>query len=122
MGGIAECESIKTASFDFDAQIIRYVKKEYNIEIGPLTAEEIKIKVGAAIKRDIEIAMVAKGRNIFSGLPESFEITSALEVSGSTAIFNSPSFVIVVPFSGKVKSFPSSITLIEYTVIGNVPE
>ena len=76
MGGIAACDSFKTASFDIDAQIIKYVRKEFNIEIGPLTADEIKIKVGSAIPRDIEIAMVAKGRNIFSGLPESFEITS----------------------------------------------
>jgi len=76
MGGIAACDSFKTASFDFDAQIIKYVRKEFNIEIGPLTAEEIKIKVGSAIPRNVEIAMVAKGRNIFTGLPESFEITS----------------------------------------------
>lgn len=76
MGGIAVCESYKTASLDFDAQIIKYVRKEYNIEIGPLTAEAIKIKVGAAIKRDIDIAMIAKGRNVFTGLPESFEISS----------------------------------------------
>lgn len=77
MGGIATCDSFKTASFDIDAQIMRYVRKEFNIEIGPLTAEEIKIKVGSAVQRDIEIAMVAKGRNVFSGLPESFEITSS---------------------------------------------
>lgn len=76
MGGIAACESVKTASFDIDAQIIRYVRKEFNIEIGQLTAEEIKIKVGSAVPRNIEIAMMAKGRNVFSGLPESFEITS----------------------------------------------
>ncbi len=76
MGGIAACESFKTASLDFDNQIIRYIRKEYNIEIGPLTAENIKIKIGTAIKRDIEIAMVAKGRNVFTGLPESFEISS----------------------------------------------
>lgn len=76
MGGIAACDSFKTASLDFDAQIIRYVRKEYNIEIGPLTAEEIKIKIGTAVRRDIEVAMVAKGRNVFTGLPESFEISS----------------------------------------------
>ena len=76
LGGIAVCESFKTASSDLDTQIIRYVRKEYNIEIGPLTAEMIKIKVGSAVKRDIEIAIVAKGRNVFSGLPESFEISS----------------------------------------------
>lgn len=75
LGGIAACDSFKTASMDFDSQIIKYVRKEYNIEIGPLTAEAIKIKIGSALKRDIEIAMVAKGRNVFTGLPESFEIT-----------------------------------------------
>lgn len=76
LGGIAACDSFKIASLDFDAQIMRYIRKEYNIEVGPLTAEAIKIKIGAAVKRDIEIAMVAKGRNVFSGLPESFEISS----------------------------------------------
>ena len=75
MGGIAACDSFKTASLDFDAQIIRYVRKEYNIEIGPLTAEMIKIKIGSAVKHDIEVAISAKGRNVFSGLPESFEIS-----------------------------------------------
>lgn len=76
MGGIAVCESFKTASNDLDNQIIRYVRKEYNVEIGRLTAEMIKIKVGSAVKRDVEVAIVAKGRNVFSGLPESFEISS----------------------------------------------
>lgn len=76
LGGIATCESFKTASLDFDAQIAKYIRKEYNIEIGPLTAESIKIKIGSAVERDLEIAMVAKGRNVFSGLPESFEITT----------------------------------------------
>jgi len=77
MGGIAACESLKIASLDFDSQIIRYVRKEYNIEIGPLTAEAIKIKIGTAVKRDIEVAMLAKGRNVFTGLPESFEISGS---------------------------------------------
>ncbi len=77
MGGIAVCDSFKTASLDFDSQIIRYVRKEYNIEIGPLTAEMIKMKIGTAVKHDIEVALSAKGRNVFSGLPESFEISSS---------------------------------------------
>ena len=48
LGGISVCESFKTASSDLDMQIIRYVRKEYNIEIGALTAEMIKIKIGSA--------------------------------------------------------------------------
>ncbi|MBR3968910.1 MAG: rod shape-determining protein [Clostridia bacterium] len=77
MGGIAACESFKTASYDFDSQIMRYIRKEYNIEIGNLMAESIKKQIGSVIQRDVEIAMVAKGRNVFTGLPESFEITSS---------------------------------------------
>lgn len=76
MGGIAACESFKTASFDFDAQIMRYIRKEYNVEIGNLMAESIKKQIGTVVPRPVEIAMVAKGRNVFTGLPESFEITS----------------------------------------------
>ena len=77
MNGIASCDSAPTASFDFDNRIIKYVRSEYNIEIGPLTAESIKKQIGTVTERPIEIAMVAKGRNVFTGLPESFEITSS---------------------------------------------
>ena len=77
MGGIAACDSSPVASFDFDNQIIKYIRSEYNIEIGPLTAESVKKQVGAVIQRPVEIAMVAKGRNVFTGLPESFEIASS---------------------------------------------
>ncbi len=76
MGGIAVCDSFKIASSDFDESITRYIRKEYNIEIGPLMAEAIKKQIGAAVERPFEIAMVAKGRNVFTGLPESFEISS----------------------------------------------
>ena len=77
LGGIAVSESSPVASFDFDNQIIKYVRSEYNIEIGPLTAESIKKQIGTVVERPVEIAMVAKGRNVFTGLPESFEITSS---------------------------------------------
>ncbi len=77
MGGISVCDSFKVASGDFDVQIARYIRKEYNIEIGPLMAESIKKQIGTVAQRQVEVAMVAKGRNVFTGLPESFEITSA---------------------------------------------
>lgn len=77
MGEIAVCDSFRVASYDFDAQIIRYIRREYNIEIGALMAEEIKKQIGTVIERPIEVTMVAKGRNVFTGLPETFEITSS---------------------------------------------
>ena len=76
MGGISQCDSFKTASDNFDDAIIKFVRRNYNIEIGPLTAEQIKIQVGTVVQRPVEVTMVAKGRNLRTGLPEAFEITS----------------------------------------------
>lgn len=77
LGGIVQCDSYKLASNDFDDAIVKYVRKTYNVEIGPLTAENIKIQIGTVIKRPVDITMIAKGRNILTGLPESFEISSS---------------------------------------------
>lgn len=76
MGGISECDSVRIASQDFDDAIMKYVRKEYNILIGHITAENIKLQVGSVQNRQFEITMRGKGRNQFTGLPEAFEITS----------------------------------------------
>ena len=76
LGNIVQCDSFKTASYNFDEAIIKYVRRVYNIEIGELTAEKIKMQIGSVIKRAMEITMVASGRNLITGMPETFEITS----------------------------------------------
>ncbi|MBR2044281.1 MAG: rod shape-determining protein [Clostridia bacterium] len=76
LGGIVSCDSFKTASYNFDDIIINHVRRKRNIAIGALTAENIKIQIGSVSPRPIEITAIAKGRNLFSGLPEAFEITS----------------------------------------------
>ena len=76
MGGIVQCDSYKVASNVFDDAIIKYVRRKFNIEIGPLTAELIKKQVGSVVKRPVEITMIARGRNLRTGLPESCEVTS----------------------------------------------
>ena len=76
LGGIVQCGSFNVASYDFDDAIIKYVRRAYNIEIGELSAENIKKQIGSVIKRDVEITVIARGRNLRTGLPEAFEITS----------------------------------------------
>lgn len=76
MGGISTYISSRTASNDFDAQIAKYIRREYNIEVGNLTAESIKKQIGTLYPGEVEVAMVVKGRNVFTGLPESFEISA----------------------------------------------
>lgn len=75
-GGIVQCNSAPVGSLDFDEAIIKYVRKECNVLIGNLTAEEIKKQIGAVVPRKERIVITAKGRNIFSGLPQTFEVAS----------------------------------------------
>lgn len=77
MGGIAACSSIPIASGDFDECIVKYVKKAHNVLIGLGTAESIKKNVGTAVEHALPVIYTAKGLNIRTGLPVSFEITSA---------------------------------------------
>lgn len=76
-GGIVQCDSAPIGSNDFDEAIIKYVRKEFNVLIGSLTAEEIKKQIGSVVPRGVEVVIKAKGRNLFSGLPQLFEITSS---------------------------------------------
>ncbi len=75
-GGIVQCDSVPLGSLDFEDAIIKYVRREFNILIGNLTAEEIKIQIGSVVSRKEEVNIKAKGRNLFTGLPELFDISS----------------------------------------------
>ena len=46
LGGVAECESIKTAGSEFDEAIVKYIRRKHNVLIGSKTAEEIKLSLG----------------------------------------------------------------------------
>lgn len=76
MGSIAASKTIRFASEAFTQDIIRYLRRERDIEVGYLTAENIKRIIGGAVIRNEEIALVAKGRNAVTGAPINFEITS----------------------------------------------
>lgn len=49
-GGIATKQSIRTAGDEFTRDIMKYMRAKHNVRIGERTAEQIKIRVGAAIK------------------------------------------------------------------------
>jgi rod shape-determining protein MreB len=69
LADIAICTSIRVAGDDMDEAIISYMKRTYNLLIGPQTAEKIKIEIGSAAPQDDEGTMEVKGRDMISGLP-----------------------------------------------------
>lgn len=76
MGNIAVSKTIRFASEAFTQDIIKYLRRERDIEVGYLTAENIKRTIGGAVIRNEEIALISKGRNAVTGTPINFEITS----------------------------------------------
>ncbi len=76
LGGIVTSRSLKIAGNNLDEAIIRYIRKKYNILIGERTAEEVKMKIGCARKRDKLLAMDVRGRSLISGLPKTIQVTS----------------------------------------------
>lgn len=78
LGGIVVTESLRIAGNEFDESIIRYVRHKENLLIGDRTAEEIKMKVGAALVtrpedvREVEV----RGRDLINGLPKTVRITT----------------------------------------------
>ncbi len=76
LGGIVTSASLRVAGDKFDEDIITYVKKEFNIMIGERTAEEIKMRVGAAFAGARNEIMDIRGRDMLSGLPKNVQIST----------------------------------------------
>ena len=76
LGGTVVSDSLPIAGDDFDEAIVRYMKKNHNLMIGERTAEDIKIKIGAAYKLPEVIEMDVRGLNVLTGLPNSVKVTS----------------------------------------------
>lgn len=76
VGGVVECESIKTAGISFDEAIVKYIRHKHNMLIGLSAAEELKRSIGCVIQRpDVGIEEV-KGRSLTNGLPKTVTIDS----------------------------------------------
>ncbi len=72
------------AGDQFDDTLIRYLRKKHNLVVGERTAEELKLTIGAAIRRTEKLYMDVTGRSLVSGMPKvvrihSDEVFEALE-------------------------------------------
>jgi len=76
LGGVVVSTSIKVAGDKFDDAIIKYIRKTHNVLIGERTAEQIKHEVGCVHNMAEERVTEVKGRNLLTGLPKIFNVTS----------------------------------------------
>lgn len=76
LGGVVECESLKTAGGSFDDAVIKYIRRKHNVLIGARTAEELKMNIGCVFPRSEVTYAEVKGRSLATGLPASVSISS----------------------------------------------
>jgi len=76
LGDLVTRQSVRVAGDDFDAAIVNYMKRTYNLLIGDRTAEAIKIEIGSAAPLEKELTRVVKGRDLIAGMPRQTTITS----------------------------------------------
>lgn len=76
LGGIVTSRSIRVGGDALDQSVINFVKKEYNLLVGDMTAERLKMEIGTAIKDESLGMFEIKGRDLVSGLPKTVQISS----------------------------------------------
>ncbi|MCL6625405.1 MAG: rod shape-determining protein [Alicyclobacillus shizuokensis] len=84
LGGIVTSRSIRVAGDEMDEAIMQYIKKEYNMMIGERTAEELKLTIGTALDMGEQETLEIRGRDLVTGLPKTFTISSS-EISQALA-------------------------------------
>ena len=77
LGGIVALRAIRVGSFDIDAAVQAFVRREYGIAIGERTAEEIKITIGSAYPAEDEMKVEVRGRDLMTGLPKTVILSPA---------------------------------------------
>ena len=69
LSGIVGARSVRVGGDELDLAIIQHMKRVYNLSIGELTAEQIKIRLGSAYP--------VKGLDLVSRVPKTVRITAA---------------------------------------------
>ena len=74
LNGIVESNSIRIGGNKLDEYIANFIKRKYNLLIGDRTAEELKIKIGAALPLEDQMSMDVRGRDQVAGMPRTITV------------------------------------------------
>ena len=76
MYGIVSAETLRAGGMQMDEAIVTYARRKYGIILSPVTAEQLKIKIGAAVPQDTEQSMEVQGQDQVTGLPRPVTLTT----------------------------------------------
>lgn len=76
LGGMVYAGSVRVGGDRFDEAIVNYIRRNYGMLIGEMTAENVKKTIGSAFPGSEVREMEIKGRNLAEGVPRSFTVSS----------------------------------------------
>ena len=76
MYGVVTAETMRSGGMAMDEAVVNYVRKKYGVIIGQLTAEQVKIRVGAAVPQEEELTIEIQGQDQVTGLPRPVTMTT----------------------------------------------
>lgn len=76
MYGIVASDTLRMGGMQLDEAIVGYIRKKYGMIIGRMTAEQVKISIGAAVPQDDEKSVELQGQDQVTGLPRPISISA----------------------------------------------
>ena len=77
LSGVVTQESVRVAGDVMDIKIIDWMRKKYNMLIGPPNAERLKHEIGSAMPLEPEIEANVTGRDLMDGIPKTLTLDSS---------------------------------------------
>lgn len=75
LNGLVVSKNLRVAGDHLNMAIVSYVRDQFKVQIGEKTAEDAKIALAAISQSDTGKEMVARGRDVVTGLPREVVIT-----------------------------------------------
>ncbi len=77
MYGVVAAETLRQGGRALDEALVTYVRRKYGLVIGQPTAEQVKLKIGAAVPLDEEMSAEVQGQDQVTGLPREITLTTS---------------------------------------------
>jgi rod shape-determining protein MreB and related proteins len=75
LGGVVIARSIRIAGDEMNENITQYARDNFNLLVGPRSAEEVKIKIGSAYPLAEPMFTPLRGRDLVTGLPKEISLS-----------------------------------------------
>lgn len=76
LGGVVAVRSFRIAGEKLNDDIVQLARDEFNLLVGPRTAEEVKIAVAGVVDFSEKVETTMRGRDLITGLPKEVVVTS----------------------------------------------